>query len=128
MRIKLDENLSRHLKPRLTAFHHDVATVADEELLGEPDVRIAAAARREHRMVLTLDVEFGNLRKYPPGTHPGIILFRPRRYEALGVARFVERFVREADLALFAGCLVVVEPTRVRVRRPQGGPRGAPPG
>lgn len=126
MRIKLDENLSRHLKPRLAALRHDVATAADEELLGEPDVRIAAAARRERRMVRTLDVEFGNLRKYPPGTHPGIILFRPRRCEAIGVARLVERFVRAADLAVFGGCLVVVEPTRVRVRRPKRDPGGAP--
>lgn len=122
MRIKLDENLSRHLKPRLAALKHDVATVADEELLGKPDVRIAATARRARRMLLTLDVEFGNLRKYPPGTHPGIILFRPRRYEAIGVARLVEHFVRTTDLAPFAGCLVVVEPTRVRVRYPRATP------
>jgi len=118
VRIKLDENLSRHLKAPLTALHHDVATVAEEELLGEPDVRIAAAAKREKRLLLTLDVEFGNLTKYPPGTHPGIILFRPKRFAALRVERFVREFVRNADLTPFAGCLVIVELARVRVRPP----------
>ena len=30
MKIKLDENLSRHLKPILVGFEHDVLTAADE--------------------------------------------------------------------------------------------------
>jgi len=33
MKLKLDENLSRHLKPVLTEFGHDVLTAADENLL-----------------------------------------------------------------------------------------------
>ena len=47
MRIKLDENLSRHLKAPLMQEGHDVATVADENLLSRPDVEVAAAARAE---------------------------------------------------------------------------------
>ena len=31
MRLKLDENLSRHLKPILVAVGHDVLTTADED-------------------------------------------------------------------------------------------------
>jgi predicted nuclease of predicted toxin-antitoxin system len=77
MKLKLDENLSRHLKPALTALGHDILTAADENLLSRPDTEIARAANREQRMLLTLDVEFADLRKYPPGSHPGIILFRP---------------------------------------------------
>ncbi|HXX34614.1 MAG TPA: DUF5615 family PIN-like protein [Thermodesulfobacteriota bacterium] len=50
MKLKLDENLSRHLKPLLTKLGHDVLT---------------AAALREKRMLLTLDLEFADLRKYP---------------------------------------------------------------
>ncbi len=33
MKLKLDENLSRHLKPALTGLGHDVLTAADEGLL-----------------------------------------------------------------------------------------------
>jgi predicted nuclease of predicted toxin-antitoxin system len=76
MKLKLDENLSRHLKPALTALGHDILTAADENLLSRPDTEIARAALGENRMLLTLDVEFADLRKYPPGSHPGIILFR----------------------------------------------------
>lgn len=78
MKLKLDENLSRYLKVSLTQLKHDVKTAADEGLLGKSDEQVAAAARAEERLLLTLDVEFANLTKFPPGSHPGIIVFRPR--------------------------------------------------
>ena len=69
-------------------------------------------------MLLTLDLEFSDLRKYPPESHPGIILFRPRSFGPLAVKQFIEEFVRHTDLKLLRGCVVVVEPSRVRVRWP----------
>ncbi len=86
--------------------------------MSQPDTVVAAAAGRENRILLTLDVEFGDLRKYPPGSHPGIVLFRPRSFALLAVTRFVEEFVRGGNVESLAGCVVVVEPRRVRVRRP----------
>lgn len=118
MQLKLDENLSRHLKQSLSAYQHDVATAADEGLLSQPDTVVAAVARNEGRMLFTLDVEFGDLRKYPPGTHPGIVLFRPRTFGPLAVNQFVEDFVRRTALEPLAGCVVIVEPARIRVRSP----------
>jgi predicted nuclease of predicted toxin-antitoxin system len=122
MKLKLDENLSHHLKPRLAALGHDVTTTDDEGLLSQPDTAVAAAARAEGRMLLTLDLEFADLRKYPPGSHPGMIVFRPRSFGPLSVNSVVEAFVRNTALAPLAGCVVVVEPTRMRVRGPATGP------
>ncbi len=118
MRLKLDENLSRCLKNRLAGLNHDVMTTAEEELLSQPDTAVAAAARGEGRILFTLDLEFGDLRKYPPGSHPGIVLFRPKSFGPLEVNRFVEKFSRDTDLQHLSGCVVVVEPSRIRVRRP----------
>jgi predicted nuclease of predicted toxin-antitoxin system len=89
MKLKLDENLSRHLKPVLTALGHDVLTTADENLLSRPDTEVARTAINEKRMLLTLDVAFADLRQYPPGSHSGIILFRPFSLSPLSVNRFV---------------------------------------
>ena len=118
MKLKLDENLSRHLKPILEEQNFDVLTVSDEGLLSQDDITIGRAAKTEGRMLFTLDIEFGDLRKYPPGTHPGIVLFRPRSFGPLAVNRFVQEFAKDADLEQFVGCVVVVDPSRVRVRRP----------
>ncbi len=117
MKLKLDENLSRHLKQSLEGLQHEVRTVADEGLLSQPDTIVASAAKSESRMLLTLDLEFGDLRKYPPGSHPGVILFRPRTFGPLAVNRLVEEFARETSLESLAGCVVIVEPSRIRIRR-----------
>jgi predicted nuclease of predicted toxin-antitoxin system len=118
-RLKLDENLSRHLKSTLAALPHDVKTTAGDGLLSRSDREVAGAAAREDRMLLTLDLEFADLRKYPPGKHLGIVLFRPRTCGPLCVNEFVEQFVRSTELTALAGCVVVVEHGQVRVRRPE---------
>jgi len=118
MKLKLDENLSRCLKRILVGFQHDVTTAGEEDLLSQPDTAVAHAAKHEARMLFTLDTEFGDLRKYPPGNHPGIVLFRPRSLGPLAVNEFVRGFVAATDLRRLEGCVVVVEPSRVRVRRP----------
>jgi predicted nuclease of predicted toxin-antitoxin system len=122
MKLKLDENLSRHLKDILSEIGHDVLTAADENLLSRPDTEIAAAARRENRMLLTLDVEFADLRKHPPGSHPGIVVFRPPSFGPVAVNRFIADRVRVLDLDRLHACVAVVDDRRVRVRAP-GEPR-----
>lgn len=122
MKLKLDENLSRHLKPLLTRLGHDVVTAADENLLSSSDTEIAAAALREERMLLTLDVEFADLRKYPPGSHPGIILFRPSSLGPLSVNKFIADFVNSADLSRLTSCVAIVDPVNVRIRSPEKRP------
>lgn len=115
--LKLDENLSRHLKVRLAELGYDVVTVGDEGLLSRPDHAVGEAARTEGRMLFTLDLDFANLVKFPPGTHSGIVLFRPATLGPVEVNRFVTEFAGRYDLTPLAGALVVVEPGRVRVRR-----------
>jgi len=118
MKLNLDENLSRRLKSSLVQDGFDVATAADENLLSKPDSAVAAVSFGEGRMLLTLDVEFADLRKYPPGSHCGIILFRPPSFGPLAVNRFIMDFIRSADLRQFSSCVLIVEAGRVRVRRP----------
>lgn len=70
-------------------------------------------------MLFTLDLEFADLRKHPPGSHPRLVLFRPRSMGPGTVSRFVLEFARGTSLADFAGCVAVVDPGgRVRLRRP----------
>ena len=118
MKIKLDENLSRHLKDPLSEQGHDVSTALEEGLLGKVDIEVGEAAKGEDRIIFTLDLDFADLRKFPPGAHPGVILFRPRSMGPLAVSHFVLKFSQETELTTLARCLAVVEPHRIRVRRP----------
>lgn len=118
MKIKLDENISRHLKLAINQKGHECVTAKDEGLLSKTDVEVGAAAKGEGRMLFTLDLEFANLHKFPPGSHPGVVLFRPQGMGPLAVNRFITQFIEETDLSSFSGCLVIVDPMRIRIRRP----------
>lgn len=77
MKLKLDENLPHDLAAALRADGNDVHTVADEQLAGKSDPVVVAAATDEGRLLLTLDRGIGDLRRYPPGSHAGILVLRP---------------------------------------------------
>lgn len=116
MKLKLDENLSRHLRHDLEELGHDAVTVADENLLSQSDVRVGQAAAGEGRILLSLDVEFADLRKHAPGSHPGVVVFRPKSRGALTVSALVIRFAKSADWSQIHGSVVVVQEDRMRVR------------
>jgi len=118
LRIKLDENLSRHLKSKVSDLGYEVETVYDENLEGVDDTTIGSAAKAEGRVLFTQDIEFADLRKYPPGTHPGIILFRGKTRGPILMNQLVLNFLEKYDLSTFAKCVVVVEEHQIRIRRP----------
>jgi len=115
MRIKLDQNLSIHLREALAALNHDVDTVFDEGLTGVDDPSVLMAAASQDRILFTLDTDFLNLKTYPPGTHSGFVVFRPPRQGALTLARFVKAFVISNDLRRHHKLTTIVERTRIRV-------------
>lgn len=119
MRLKLDENLPTGLATELTDRDHDADTVIDEGLAGQPDPVIVAAATDAQRMLLTLDRGIGDLRRYPPGSHAGVVVLRPASQDPASVSNLVDRLLDTHDLDDLAGCVVIVEPRRVRIRRPE---------
>ena len=76
MRVKLDENLPIQLKRLLTESGHDADTVAEEGPGGLPDAKVAAAGSGEERVLVTQDLDFSDIRKYPSAEHSGIVVFR----------------------------------------------------
>lgn len=118
LRLKLDENLSRHLRHDIEALGHDVDTAADESLIGKPDDDVAKAARDAGRMLLTLDLDFADLRRFRPGTHPGIVVLRPDRLGPSEVRRLLLTTLSSINVSEMAECLVIVQRDRIRVRRP----------
>ena len=118
MRPKLDENLPHELAAALRSEGHDVHTVADEQLAGESDPVIVAAATDEGRLLLTLDRGIGDLRRYPPGSHAGVPVLRPVTQAPDSILALIQRLMRTHPLDELLSCVVVVEPRKVRIRRP----------
>lgn len=118
MRLKLDENLPYDARDAAVALGHDVDTVVDEALGGAGDPDVLAAAVREDRFVVTLDRGFGDVRRYPPGTHAGIVVLRVESQDASSVANALTTFLSNETLGDVRGCIVVVRGHLVRIRRP----------
>jgi predicted nuclease of predicted toxin-antitoxin system len=119
VKLKLDENLPHDLASDLAGRGHDVHTVHDEQLAGHSDPVVVRAAAGEGRMVLTLDRGVGNLRHYPPGSHAGVVVLRPTSQDPTTVIELVDRFLTTYALDDLVGCTTIVEPDRIRIRRPE---------
>ena len=117
MNVKLDENLGCRLQAEFQAAGHEVATVAGQGLSGAPDERVFAVCRAEQRILVTLDVGFGNLLRFPTEGSPGIAVLRSpegttyRTLQSLGLELIHALVARP-----IVGKLWVVEPGRIRER------------
>lgn len=120
MRLKLDENLPEEARVAAASLGHEVDTVIEEGLEGTGDPEVLAAAIRDQRFLITLDRGFGDIRRYPPGSHPGIAVIRSRYQDVATVAATVRSFLSNEQLGDLTGCIVVVRGHLVRVRRPEG--------
>ena len=77
LRFKLDENLPRKVEFALRDLGHDVETALSEGLAGATDPALLAACTAEDRVFVTLDLDFADIRAYPPGSHRGVWVLRP---------------------------------------------------
>ena len=76
MQFKVDENLPREIADILHLAGYDATTVLQEGLGGLADSGVADVCRIEHRVLVTLDMGFADIREYPPGLLPAIIVMR----------------------------------------------------
>jgi predicted nuclease of predicted toxin-antitoxin system len=116
VRVKLDEDVPLRVQALLLAHGHEAATVRAEGLGGASDARVIEAARAEERMLISLDLGFADVRRYPPGQPPGIVVVRLRERAARPVERVLGEFLAGYRLEHLAGFTIIVEPGRVRVR------------
>jgi len=115
-RFKLDENIPRDAIALLRDAGHDVQSALDEQLGGSTDLRILDACRNESRVLVTLDLDFSDIRLHAPGNHPGIWVLRPH---AQSVASTIS--LMRGALALLTSetperRLWIIEHGRVRIR------------
>lgn len=116
LRVKVDEDLSEEVAAVFAAAGHVSDTVRTQGWGGLLDDELWVRVQAEGRWLITADKEFGDVRKYRPGRHAGVVLIRAdnesrRRY--LELAGTVVRSLRLEDIP---GCLVVVTPRGIRLR------------
>jgi len=76
VRFLVDANLPRSTAAILRMLGHEVEFARDIGLAAAPDREIAARARGNAAALLTRDLDFANIREYPPEDYDGIIVLR----------------------------------------------------
>ena len=116
MRFKLDENMPTSAAELLRQREHDVHTVFEETLNGGIDEIIAKTCLKEQRVLLTLDMDFSDIRVYPPKHYAGIVLLRPRRQSEPQIIKLLEVILPVFQTEPIGGYLWIVEPSGIRIR------------
>ena len=116
MKFKIDENLPVGLAQLLVNAGHEALTVFAQHLQGQNDSRIAQVCGREGRVLITLDLDFADMRTYPPRDYPGFIVLRVGTQDKPHILRVFERAIALIGVEPLENRLWIVEETRVRIR------------
>lgn len=116
MKFKLDENLSIDLVQIFRSAGHDASSVFEQKLSGEKDDILLDVCRSEHRALVTLDLDFADVRTYPPDQNRGIIVLRLQRQDKLYIRETISRLLTVFDTESVDRRLLIVDENRVRIR------------
>jgi predicted nuclease of predicted toxin-antitoxin system len=115
MNLLFDQSADFRLISHLQGLGHDVQAISRDYPHGLADENVLAIARKEQRILLVADRDFGELIFQQGLAHAGVIFFRlpgaslPTKIEQLN------RVLTEYAETLKAGAFVVVSPGQIRV-------------
>ncbi|MBE0446739.1 MAG: DUF5615 family PIN-like protein [Actinobacteria bacterium] len=116
MQFKIDENLPIEIAELIVNAGYDAKTVNDQQLKGTKDAILIDMCSSEDRVLVTLDIDFSNIRAYPPEDFPGIIVVRANHQAKQHLIKIFKRIMPLIGRESLKHHLWIVEETRVRIR------------
>jgi len=116
VRLLLDENLSPQQAAVLREQGHDAVAVIEVGLSGQPDEKIREFAIAEDRVLLTLDVDFANMLRFPTAGTPGVIRLKIHPPKEKAVREQIQKALALLKETPLAGCLAVSHGEIIRIR------------
>ena len=116
MKFLADMGISPRCVASLRAWGHDAVHLYEQGLRQLPDGDILEKARHEGRIVLTHDLDFGELLAVSGGNLPSVIIFRLKDMRAENVNRYLRAIIEQYTEILSSGAICSVTEKQVRVR------------
>ncbi|MCB9078292.1 MAG: DUF5615 family PIN-like protein [Anaerolineaceae bacterium] len=118
MKFKLDENFGTRTQNIFRNFGHDVHTVREEALQGASDQQIYQVCCDEERCLVTLDLDFSDVVRFPPYQTEGIAVIRFPRNPSLALLESLARqFLQMLEKQSINKQLWIIEVGRVRIHQ-----------
>jgi predicted nuclease of predicted toxin-antitoxin system len=117
VRFLADMGVAGRVSEWLRHAGHDVRHLRDEGLHRLPDTDVFLKAATEQRIILTFDLDFGEIFALSGQHPPSVILFRLHNTRSDHLVERLSTVLRESSTALEEGAIIVVEESRHRVRR-----------
>ena len=118
MKFVLDANIP-HSAMNVFAETDEVVHVRAVGLGNARDIDILKYASEKQAVIVTRDLDFANIVRYPVNSHAGAVVLRvPSSFTAMQITTFLKWFLSEiGDTEKLLHALTIVEPNRYRVRK-----------
>ncbi len=114
-KLKVEENLAAEVTTLLKDAGHDAMSIHDQNMVGCTDDHIASVCQMEERAIVTLDLDFSDIRSYPPEDHCGIVM-RPEKHDQASVLEVLTKLIPKLDDEPLEGKLWIVNRRTIRIR------------
>jgi len=115
MKLKLDENVDARHGVVLRQAAHEATTVRDQGLSGTEDFDLFTHCITEDHVLITLDLDFSNILRYPPEKTAGLVVLRGPDDLFATVSILIQTLIQALTTDSPAGHLWIVEPGRIRI-------------
>jgi predicted nuclease of predicted toxin-antitoxin system len=95
---------------------HDAIHLSEERLHKLSDREIFNKADREDRIVLTTDLDFGEIAISASSAKISVIIFRQEDRTPTSVNQYLEKVIGTAKTDLEKGAIITVQVSRIRIR------------
>lgn len=116
MKFLADMGVSQRTLEVLRSNGHDATHLRDEKLHRFSDEDILKKARQEGRIVLTFDLDFGDLLAAGLNREPSAVIFRMNNQTPSVVATRLLGLLQQHSRELEKGAVAIVEDARYRIR------------
>ena len=114
MRLYLDQMLGVEVADALSNLGHDVVRADACNMARADDKGILDNARRDSRVLVTLDAHFGDWAVLPLSKHAGVIRLKVHPAITANIIALLLDFLSRSKDRAFANRLVIVEPKKER--------------
>jgi len=121
MRFLLDENISPETEKLVKSWRYEVTSIAEKGIKGVGDLEVIRIAKKEKRVIITQDLDFGRVYYFMMKADVGIIVIRQKRIQTVEMVnqtlKRLFEFIRKENIneEIIAGSLTIISEKKIRI-------------